>query len=56
MRRIENVTAHPDEIERPLRDDELEAVNGGTIRASSGPARSGPVLENAVDVFQRGGW
>jgi hypothetical protein len=37
MSRIENATAHPGETERPLRDDELEAVNGGTIRALGGP-------------------
>jgi hypothetical protein len=37
MDRIENVTAHPGEPERPLRDEELEAVNGGTVRALGGP-------------------
>jgi hypothetical protein len=37
MSRIENATAHPGETERPLRDDELEVVNGGTIRALGGP-------------------
>jgi hypothetical protein len=34
MDRIENVTAHPGETERPLRDEELEAVNGGVNNAS----------------------
>jgi hypothetical protein len=37
MDRIENVTARPGETERPLRDEELEAVNGGAIRALGGP-------------------
>ena len=36
---IENVTAHPGETARVLRDDELEAVNGGAnmVAGLSGP-------------------
>jgi hypothetical protein len=37
MSRIDNVTAHPGETVRPLRDEELEAVNGGVIVALGGP-------------------
>jgi hypothetical protein len=37
MNRNENLTVHPNGPERPLRDEELEAVNGGTIRALGGP-------------------
>ena len=37
MNRNEDLTVHPNGPERPLRDEELDAVSGGTIRALGGP-------------------
>jgi hypothetical protein len=37
MNRNENLTVRPNGPERPLRDEELDAVSGGTIGALGGP-------------------
>jgi hypothetical protein len=37
MMRIKNVTANEGEPRRSLRDEELEAVTGGALRALGGP-------------------
>ena len=37
MNRIESVTADEGEAVCPLRDEELEAVTGGALRALGGP-------------------
>jgi hypothetical protein len=65
MNRIESMTSHPGETERPLRDDELEAVNGGVnnsspmdplINTAGRNQQAARKMENAVEVFQRGNW
>jgi hypothetical protein len=63
MNRIESMTSHPGETERPLRDDELEAVNGGVnngspmdplINTAGRNQQAVYKMENLVEVFQRG--
>jgi hypothetical protein len=65
MDRIENVIARPGETERPLRDDEFEAVNGGVnnrspmdplINTAGRNQQAAPKIENVVEVFERGNW
>ena len=49
MNGTENVAERRGETERALRDEELEAVNGGTIRALGGPD-TGPQAAHKTQI------
>ena len=51
MNRIESVTADEGEAVCPLRDEELEAVTGGALRALGGPDTR-PGVDHAWGSFR----